>query len=54
MATWVPAAIGAIGLGVMTARLIVGSLALIVAVLTGRRLDPAIAGHDVATPAEAL
>jgi TRAP-type C4-dicarboxylate transport system permease small subunit len=52
--TWIPAAIGAIGMAVMTARLVVGSLALILAVFAGRRVDPAIAGHDVALPAEAL
>jgi TRAP-type C4-dicarboxylate transport system permease small subunit len=52
--TWIPAAIGAIGLAVMTARLVVGSLALVIAVVTDGRLDPDIAGHDVATPAEAL
>ncbi len=52
--TWIPAAIGAVGLGLMTARLVVGSLALVLASISGGRIDPAIAGHDVALPQEAL
>jgi TRAP-type C4-dicarboxylate transport system permease small subunit len=52
--TWIPAAIGAIGLVMMTLRLVFGSLALMLAVFAGRRLDTELVGHDVVAPAEAL
>ncbi len=45
--TWIPAAVGAIGMGVMTARLAVGAAALLLAFAARSAVDPAVAGTDV-------
>lgn len=46
---WVPAAIAALGLALLLARLTLGVLALGLALATGRPLDGATAGEDVAS-----
>lgn len=47
--TWIPAAIAALGLALLLARLTLGVLALALALAAGRPLDSAIAGKDVAS-----
>lgn len=47
--TWIPAAIAALGFGLLLARLALGVLAMGLALVAGRALDAGIAGEDVAT-----
>jgi hypothetical protein len=47
--TWIPAAIAALGFGLMLARLALGVVAVGLALAAGRRLDAEIAGEDVAS-----
>lgn len=47
--TWVPAAIAALGFGLILLRLVIGSAAMFLALTQGRELEPSVAGEDVAT-----
>ena len=46
--TWIPAAVAAIGMAVMTVRLALGAIALLLAWAAHGTIDPMIAGSDVA------
>jgi TRAP-type C4-dicarboxylate transport system permease small subunit len=48
--TWIPAALGAIGMAVMTLRLALGAIALLLASAKKDAIDPGLAGSDVAGP----
>jgi TRAP-type C4-dicarboxylate transport system permease small subunit len=50
--TWIPAAIAALGFALLLARLVLGVLALGLALAARRPLDGAIAGEDVASGPE--
>lgn len=47
--TWIPAAIAALGFGLILLRLVIGSAAMFLALTQGRDLEPSVAGDDVAT-----
>jgi TRAP-type C4-dicarboxylate transport system permease small subunit len=49
--TWIPAAIAAAGFLLLLVRLALGVVALAITLVSGRRLDPDIAGDDVASGA---